>query len=84
MPVLGHVPVRHMLEHVPGHMLEHVPKHVPDRHVLNRHVPEHVLGLIFFFLNFTLILKLFSLFSRTACAIWYCAAAKAHHRNSVH
>ena len=42
MPVLGHmlrhVPVRHVLEHMPGHVLEHVPKHVPDRHVLARHV----------------------------------------------
>ena len=36
MPVLGH-----MLRHVP---VTHVPKHVPDRHRLDRHVPEHVLG----------------------------------------
>ena len=39
MPFLGH-----KLEHMPGHKLEHVPKHVPDRHVLDRHVPQHVLG----------------------------------------
>ena len=47
MPVLGHMLKHvpgHMLRHVPGHMLEHVPKHVPDRHVLDRHVPEHVLA----------------------------------------
>ena len=43
------VPVRHMIEHMPGNMLQQVPKHVPDRHVLDRHVldrhvPEHVLA----------------------------------------
>ena len=42
-PVLGHVP-RHVLRYVPGNMLEHLPKHVPDRHVLDRHLSEHVLG----------------------------------------
>ena len=46
VPVLGHVAVRHVLEHVPGNLLEHGPKNVPDRHmlarhVLDRHVPEH-------------------------------------------
>ena len=39
VPVLKHVP-RHELRHVPWHMHEPVPKHVPDRHVLDRHVPE--------------------------------------------
>ena len=31
--VLEHMP-GHVLEHMSGHVLEHVPKHVPDRHVL--------------------------------------------------
>ena len=61
MPVLGHVP-------------RHVPKHVPDRHMLDRHVPEHVLARHVLGLNkigviFFKMLKLFSLFFRTACAI---------------
>ena len=74
--VLKHVPVRHVLEHVTGHMLEHVPKYMPDRHVLDRHVPEHilarqVLGLKKKFQNLFLMLKLFfSSFFRKACAIW--------------
>ena len=44
VPVLGHVlkhVPRHVLEHMPGHLLEQVPKHMPDRHVFDRHVPEH-------------------------------------------
>ena len=53
MSVLGHllrhVPVRQVLEHVPGHMLEHVPaqmlEHVPAQ--MLEHVLGNVLGLIF-------------------------------------
>ena len=45
MPVLGHglkqvprhVPVRHVLEHVPRDVLKHVLRHVPTKHV-----PEHL------------------------------------------
>ena len=61
--MLRHVPVRRVLEHVPGHMLEQVPKHVPDRHVLDRHVlARHVLGFKKSFQKYLLRLKLFSLF----------------------
>ena len=67
--VLRHVPVRHVLEHMPGHVLEHVSKHVPDRHVLDRHVPKRVLGFKKNCKKYFLWLKLFSLFFRTACAI---------------
>ena len=61
--VLKHVPrhmLRYVLEHVTGHMLEHVPKYVPDRHVLDRHVSEHV--------QIKKMLLQISLFFRTACA----------------
>ena len=43
MPVLGHV-LWHVLGHMLKHMLKHMPKYVPDRHMLDGHVPEHVLA----------------------------------------
>ena len=55
MLVLGHV-----LKHVPRHVLRHVPEHVLARHVLD---------LTKKLSTFLFMLKLFSLFFRTACAI---------------
>ena len=37
----GHVP-RHLLKHVPEYVLQYVPKHVL-RHMLDKHLLEHVL-----------------------------------------
>ena len=63
-----------VLGHMLGNMLEHVPKHVPERHVLDRHMTEHVLarhvlGLKKIVKFFFVMLKLFLLLFRTACAI---------------
>ena len=34
LPVLGNMPVRHLLKYVPRHVLVYVPKYVPGKHML--------------------------------------------------
>ena len=72
MPILGHV-LKHvprpMLRHVPvRQLLEHLSNHVPDRHVPDHVFARNVLGLkkmarLFFNAKF------FCYFFRTACTI---------------
>ena len=64
MLVLGHV-LRHVLEHTPGYVLEHM----PDKHMLARHMPEHVLGQVLWLKN--IIFQRKNFYQKKICNIFF-------------